>query len=298
MGYDISDYRQIDERFGNIDDFQELLDEMHKKGLKLIMDFVPNHTSNEHEWFLASEDPNHPDHEKYKDYYVWRDPNYNSTCHALDENYDYPNNWVSEFNGPAWEWSDKRGQYYLHQFLKEQPDLNLEKEFVVQELIDILDFWLQKGVDGFRVDAVQYTHEAQHFRDEYPREEIAALLPPENNGVYCSSQESDKNDLYHDFTRVQPGMHDCLEALRGKLLEYSEEPGVDKVMVTEAYEFDSKQVARYYGTRTSKESSFPFNFWMLDFFAGNWGKSNDEPEAYFNNFIKILCRNRAEKKVM
>ena len=290
MGYDISDYRKIWPTFGTMEDFQNMLDTIHKKGLKLIMDFVPNHSSDQHEWFLASSDPSHPDFEKYKDYYVWKDrtptENVSAECLAINPDYDYPNNWVSVFSGSAWTWHEKRGMYYLHQFLPEQPDFNLENYLVVQELIDVLDFWLEKGVDGFRMDAVQYSYEAQHFRDEYATDPSISK--------YCVTEDSDTNDLHHDFTKEQPGMHDMLQAFRDKCKEYSQEPGVDIVMITEAYQFDPQKISRYYGTNSEEESSFPFNFFMIAYGAEtefnsdpnqNSGKSGWSAEFFAHNII-------------
>lgn len=273
MGYDVRDYRKIWETFGDMEDFDQLLDEMHKRGLKLIMDFVPNHTSNQHAWFVASEDPNHPDHAQYRDYYVWKDQNLDSDCHNYWNNYTYPNNWLSDFGGSAWTWSEKRQQYYLHQFYDIQPDLNLENQNVVQELLDILEFWLDKGVDGFRIDAVPYTHEAQHFRDEYPNFDRIAKdnYHLSDTGVYCSDQDSDRLDIYHDFTQYQNGMHDLLENMRNVALKYSKEPGVDIVMITEAYDQvkQAKEASRFYGTEQALEASFPFNFWLVQYLQEN-----------------------------
>ena len=258
MGYDIRDFKKIWPTFGSMKDFESMLNEMHKRGIKLIMDIVPNHSSHEHEWFIASSDPEHPDHEKYKDYYVWRDANPNSTCSNRIPGYDYPNNWVSVFYGSAWEWHPKRQQYYLHQFLPEQPDLNLENREVILALIDVIDFWLKKGVDGFRIDAVQYSFEAQHFRDEY------AVDP--NIDVYCATPDSTTDDQHHDFTKEQRGMHEMLQEMRAKCKEYShteEEPERDVVMISEAYMFDPAGISRYYGTTGEEEASFPFNFFMI-----------------------------------
>ena len=118
FGYDIADFRDIDPIFGTLEDFERLTARAKELNIKIILDFVPNHSSDQHEWFKASSDPSHADHEKYKDYYIWNDGRVleNGTRVA-------PSNWLSIFRGSAWEWSDKRQQYYLHQFLEEQPDL-------------------------------------------------------------------------------------------------------------------------------------------------------------------------------
>lgn len=138
-GYDISDYRDIMDEFGTMEDFKELLSEIHKKGMKLVMDLVVNHTSDEHPWFMESrKSKDNP----YRDYYIWRDP----------KDGKEPNNWISYFSGPAWELDEETGQYYLHLFTKKQPDLNWENEKVRQEVYDMMRFWLDMGCDGFRMD--------------------------------------------------------------------------------------------------------------------------------------------------
>lgn len=138
-GYDISDYRDIMDEFGTMEDFKELLSEIHKKGMKLVMDLVVNHTSDEHPWFMESrKSKDNP----YRDYYIWRDP----------KDGKEPNNWISYFSGPAWELDEETGQYYLHLFTKKQPDMNWENEKVRQEVYDMMRFWLDMGCDGFRMD--------------------------------------------------------------------------------------------------------------------------------------------------
>jgi len=141
-GYDISDYEDIMDEFGTMSDWEELLKGLHERGIKLMMDLVVNHTSDEHPWFIESK--NNPDGE-YGDYYVWRDA-------APDGG--LPNNWESFFSGPVWEYSEERGQYYLHLFSKKQPDLNWENEKVRHAVYKMMKFWLDKGVDGFRMDVI------------------------------------------------------------------------------------------------------------------------------------------------
>lgn len=140
-GYDISDYRGIAPEYGTLDDFKEMLDGMHSRGIKLLMDLVVNHTSDEHEWFIESrKSRDNP----YRDYYIWRDP--------VDGH--EPNEWVAAFGGSAWEFDEATGQYYLHLFSKKQPDLNWENPKVRQEIADMINYWLDMGVDGFRCDVI------------------------------------------------------------------------------------------------------------------------------------------------
>ncbi len=140
-GYDISDYRDISPEYGTLDDFRYLLEQAHKRGLRLLMDLVVNHTSDEHPWFVQSKSSRD---NPYRDYYIWRD----------GKDGRKPNNWTSFFGGDVWEYDETTGQYYLHLFSKKQPDLNWENPAVRQEVYDIMNFWLDMGVDGFRMDVI------------------------------------------------------------------------------------------------------------------------------------------------
>ncbi|MDA1477079.1 glycoside hydrolase family 13 protein [Bacillus changyiensis] len=141
-GYDIRDYRKMYEKFGANEDMFQLIDEVHKRGMKIIMDLVVNHTSDEHSWFVKSRKSKDS---PYRDYYFWKDPQPDGT---------EPNNWGSIFSGSAWEFDELTGQYYLHYFSKKQPDLNWENEAVRQEVYDLMKFWMDKGIDGWRMDVI------------------------------------------------------------------------------------------------------------------------------------------------
>ena len=158
-GYDISDYFAIMSDFGTMEDFDELLETAHKHGIKILMDLVANHTSDEHPWFKESRSSKD---NPYRDYYIWKDPK------GFDEdgNPIPPNNWASEFGGPAWEWDEATGQFYLHIFFKEQPDLNWENEKVRENLYSMVRWWLDKGVDGFRLDAINIISKPEGFPDD------------------------------------------------------------------------------------------------------------------------------------
>lgn len=149
-GYDISDYRDIMDEFGTLDDFKEMIAGMHERGIKLVMDLVSNHSSDEHQWFKESrKSKDNP----YRDYYYWRDK---------------PNNWKSNFLGPAWKYDNEAGQYYLHLFSEKQPDLNWGNPKVRQEIIDICNYWFEMGVDGFRCDVISYISKAPGLPDGFP----------------------------------------------------------------------------------------------------------------------------------
>ncbi|MDF3011574.1 MAG: alpha amylase catalytic region, partial [Burkholderiales bacterium] len=136
FGYDVADYTAVDPAFGTLEDFDRLIEAAHARSLKVILDFVPNHTSDEHPWFRESRSSR--DNPK-RDWYLWRDA---------------PNNWLSCFGGSAWQFDEATGQYYYHAFLPEQPDLNWRNPEVVQAMLGVLRFWLERGVDGFRVDVL------------------------------------------------------------------------------------------------------------------------------------------------
>uniref|UniRef100_A0A8C5H5V2 Amino acid transporter heavy chain SLC3A1 n=1 Tax=Gouania willdenowi TaxID=441366 RepID=A0A8C5H5V2_GOUWI len=271
FGYDVEDFRDIDPRFGTMKDFDELLAKMHSNGLKLIMDFIPNHTSDRHRWFNLSRtrDPH------YEDYYVWTD------CNATSQR---PNNWVSVFGNSSWTYDEVREQCYLHQFLKEQPDLNFRNLHVRKEIIDILVFWLKKGVDGFRMDAVKHILEASHLRDE---PQVDPDKPPE--------LIINEWDLHHDYTTTQLGLHDLLREWRAEMNVYSREPGRYRFMVTESYDYNEVgKTMMYYGTPLVKESDFPFNFYLLDLpqnSSGSWVQHlvniwmNNMPQGQWPNWV-------------
>lgn len=158
FGYDISSYTEIQPEYGTMQDFEELMAKAKQLGIKIILDFVPNHSSDQCEWFQKSieRDP------LYDDFYIWRDGKENP------EGGDPlpPNNWVSVFYGSAWEYNPVRKQFYFHQFTKQQPDLNFRNEKVVKKMISVMQFWLAKGVAGFRIDAVNHIFEVEDLRDE------------------------------------------------------------------------------------------------------------------------------------
>ncbi|CAG9784858.1 unnamed protein product [Diatraea saccharalis] len=247
FGYDITDYRKIAPEYGTMEDFDNLMKEAKLIGIRVILDFVPNHTGNESEWFIKSmnREPG------YENYYVWADgkPDPANPGSTLP-----PSNWRSVFRKSAWEWSDQRQQYYLHQFVIGQPDLNYREPKVQQEMKDVLSFWLDKGVSGFRVDAINMMYEVdpKDFGGEYPDEPLSG--DPKAN-------RDDYEYLSHIYTRDRNETYDIVYDWRDLLDEHTTKDGEYKIMMTEAYT-DIDLMMRYYGNG-NRNGSIPFNFSFL-----------------------------------
>lgn len=231
FGYDISDYKGIDPRFGTMADFDRLLSTAKEQDIKIIMDLVPNHTSFEHPWFLEARRSR--DSEK-RSWYIWKDPAKGGSV---------PNNWISEFAGPAWEFDEETEQYYYHTFLKEQPDLNWRNEEVQEAMWDVIRFWFDKGIDGFRIDVLWYLIKDEHFRDNPPN-------PDWREGM----QDHDK--LIPAFSNDQPYVHELVEKMR----KISEKEYNDKVLIGEIYLPFHKLVTYY---NEGKGVHLPFNFSLI-----------------------------------
>src|SRR5688572_18874451 len=168
FGYDISDHCAIDPLFGSMSDFEAVLSAAHRSGIKLILDLVPNHTSSAHPWF---QDSRRSRSSEFRNWYIWRDP-------APDGG--PPNNWLSAFGGSAWEFDEATAQYYYHTFLTSQPDLNWRNPKVGEAIKEVMRFWLAKGVDGFRMDALWYLLKDEQFRDNPPNPDYQPDQPPDH----------------------------------------------------------------------------------------------------------------------
>ena len=225
FGYDVSDYCGIDPIFGTMEDFNRLLAEVHLRGLRMILDFVPNHTSDQHPWFVESrssrENPK-------RSWYLW--------C-------DQPNNWLSHFGGSAWEFDERTGQYYLHSFLKQQPDLNWRNPDVKAAMFNALRFWLRLGVDGFRVDVMWLMIKDDQFRDNPP------------NPGYRLGQSSN-NRLLPIYNSDRPEIHELVAEMRLVVDEFP-----SRVLIGEIY-LPVQQLMMYYGADL-KGANLPFNFQLL-----------------------------------
>jgi alpha-glucosidase len=215
-GYDVADYLGVEPAYGTLDDLIGLLDDAHELGLKVLLDLVPNHTSDRHPWFLDSRSSRGAEH---RDFYVWRDP-------APDGG--PPNNWVSHFGGPAWTLDERTGQYYMHLFLPEQPDLNWAEPRVRTAFEDILTTWFERGVDGVRIDVAHSLVEDPHFRDN---PELEAGPQGDTTSVF------DRFAHIHDLD--QPGVVDIYRDWRRLADAY------DAVLLGEVYVLDAAKLERY-----------------------------------------------------
>jgi alpha-glucosidase len=249
FGYDVADYTNIDPLFGTLADFDALLQSAHAHGLKVILDFVPNHSAAQHPWFAESRS----NRENLKrNWYIWRDPTPDG---------DAPNNWLSEFGGSAWQYDQRTGQYYYHAFLAAQPDLNWRNPQLRSAMYDVMRFWLRRGVDGFRVDVLWHLIKDDQFRDNPLNPSFRPGDPPHHALVPL-------------YTVDRPEVHDVIREMRQVVDEFSL-----RVLIGEIY-LPIERLVAYYG-RDLTGVHLPFNFSLL---SAHWraraiAKLIDEYEA-------------------
>ncbi|MCW3848531.1 alpha-amylase family glycosyl hydrolase [Sphingomonas sp. LB-2] len=235
FGYDVSDYRDVDPVFGTLADFDALIARAHALGLRVIIDQVYSHSSDRHAWFVESRASR--DNPK-ADWYVWADPKADGSP---------PNNWQSVFGGPAWQWDGRRGQYYLHNFLAEQPDLNFHNPEVIEAALDTARFWLDRGVDGFRLDAINFAAHDAALRDNPPA--------PDTGGKRTRSSDFQ----LPTYTRNQPDLPEFFERLRGVLDGYGE-----RFTVAEVVGRSPEKEMHEYTAPGRLSSAYGFNFLYAD----------------------------------
>ena len=233
FGYDVADYCDVDPLFGTMADFDRLLAAAHERGLRLLLDFVPNHTSDSHAWFVASrssrEDPK-------RDWYIWRDPAPGGGP---------PNNWISDFGGPAWTFDPATGQYYLHAFLPQQPDLNWRNPEVKAAMLDAMRFWLERGVDGFRIDVLWHIVKAAGLPDN-------PLNPDWCDGI------NERDRVLQLHSTDQPEAHAISAEMRALADLYGE-----RLLVGEIF-LPNDRLARWHGTPQAPQVHLPFNFCLIE----------------------------------
>lgn len=238
-GYDVADYVDIDPLFGDLATFDRLVAEAHARHLHIILDYVPNHTSDQHPWFVQSRSSrDNPRH----DWYIWADPKPDGSP---------PNNWLSIFGGSAWSWDTTRKQYYLHSFLPQQPDLNWRNPQVKAAMFAVLRFWLERGVDGIRIDVAHFLMKDPHLRNNPPN-------PSQSPAFWRSFGPYDRQ--WHLYDQGHPDVHALYRELRQLLESYSQEQ--PRVSIGEVHRPDIGSWAAYYG-RDLDELHLPFNFRLL-----------------------------------
>ena len=247
-GYDISDYRAIMTEFGTMEDFDRMLAAAHEHGIKIVMDLVVNHTSDEHPWFIESrKSKDNP----YRDYYIWRD----------GKDGKEPNNWGSCFSGPAWEYDEETDMYYLHLFSKKQPDLNWDNPKVREEVFDMMNWWLEKGVDGFRMDVISLISKQPDLPDGKPGINGYASFNEPANG---------------------PHVHEYLQEMREKVLN-----NADTITVGECSGVTLEE-AKKYARSDEKELNMVFQFEHMDVDADADNKWTDKKGFVGNDFVDYV----------
>src|SRR3954453_20908695 len=239
FGYDVADYCDVDPLFGTLADFDELLAAAHERDIRVVIDFVPNHTSNQHPWFLESRASR--DNPK-RDWYFWRDPKPDGSP---------PNNWLSHFGGPAWTLDPATGQYYNHSFLPEQPDLNWRNPEVKAAMLDVLRFWLDRGVDGFRFDVAHNIVKHPELLDN----------PPAGESAQTHKDMGEYGTQLHVHDRNHPDLHEVYKDVRTLIDSYST-PGHERFMIGETHVFDPGEWAMLFGDGMD-EMHLPGNFGLL-----------------------------------
>jgi alpha-glucosidase len=231
FGYDVADFCDVDPRFGTLAAFDALVRDAHDRGLKVILDYVPNHSSDRHPWFVDAKSSRDSRH---REFYVWHDGKPGGGL---------PNNWLSEFGGPAWTWHRETGQYYLHSFLASQPDLNWRNPELRAEMLKVLAFWLDRGVDGFRVDAIHHLIKDDQYRDNPA------------NPSYQPGQAPHRS-LLRVYSTDRPEVHQAIAQMRAVVDRYP-----DRLLIGEAY-LPFPRLMSYYGTHLGG-MHLPFNFHLI-----------------------------------
>ncbi|MCL1065533.1 alpha-glucosidase family protein [Shewanella olleyana] len=256
FGYDISDYLDVDPMFGTMNDFDELIAKAHQLNIKVVIDQVLSHTSEQHAWFKQSKLSR--DNDK-SDWYVWADPQEDGTA---------PNNWLAIFGGCAWEWEPRRQQYYLHNFLKSQPDLNFHNPEVRQAVLDNVEFWLKKGVDGFRLDAITFCYHDEQLRDNPAK-------PKDQRQGRGFSEDNPYAYQYHYYNNTRPQTVGFIEDLRALINKY---PGA--VTLGEVSSEDSlATMAEYTQGDDRLHMAYSFELLTNDFSAAYIRQTVEELEA-------------------
>lgn len=279
FGYDISDFYGIQPEYGTMEDFRQMIKKANEIGLKIILDFVPNHSSTENEWFKKSVKRERG----YEDYYVWHNGKKDANGNRIP-----PSNWLQAFRGSAWEWNEERQQYYLHQFAVQQADLNYRNPDVVEQMKRVLRYWLDQGVAGFRVDAVPSLFEVNTDENgQYPDEEVSGL----------TDDTEAHNYLKTDYVENQPETIDMVYQWRKVMDDYQRIYGGDtRVLLLESYAAPWYTM-QMYGNATTEGAELPFNFNLITEIASS-GMSARSIEKGVSDWLSNLPAGRTANWVI
>jgi len=272
FGYDISDYEAVDPQYGTMADMDRLIKEANQNNIKVLLDMVMNHTSDKHKWFIeAASSRTNPKH----DWYVWNDGKAINAPGVTDYQKKYehegrvpPNNWVSLFGGSAWEWVPAVRQFYYHKFYKQQPDLNWRNPEVEKAMFGVLRFWLDRGVSGFRLDAIPTLFEDPQLRDERDLGGVNAQGDP---------------NLNDEYTNMLPEVHDVQRRMRKVIDSY---PG-DRVLIGETYLPNTRELLKWYGTDAHEELQLPMDT-LVGFHSEGGGPSSPNVALNLAHFRETL----------
>lgn len=272
-GYDISDYRDIMDEFGTMEDFDEMLAEAHKRGIRIVMDLVVNHSSDEHKWFVESRSSRE---NPYRDYYIWKEPKADGSA---------PNNWGACFGGSTWEFDEKTGMYYLHLFSKKQPDLNWENPQVRKEVYDMMNWWCQKGVDGFRMDVISFISKVP----EMPDGETNGG-PYGDFGPYCTHGPH-VHEYLQEMNREVMSKYDVMtvgETAGVTIEEAKKYAGEERHELSMVFQFEHVESGGKYGKWTDEKVDLGFlkenlTKWQNELYGKAWNSlfwdNHDQPRA-------------------
>ncbi len=265
-GYDISDYQDMMDEFGTMADWEELLEGLHNRGIKLIMDLVVNHSSDEHQWFVESrKSKDNP----YRDYYIWKDPKYDENGNRME-----PTNWPAAFSGPAWEYDEETEQYYLHLFSKKQPDLNWENPKLREEIYSMMNWWFEKGIDGFRMDVINLISKYPEYEDIEDGKENKTFM----NGprLHEFLKEMNQNCISkHDVMTVGECFGVSLE--QGQDLVGADRKELDMI-------FQMEHVCLGEGPK-GKWDVMPWKLTQLKEIIGKWDRALEECDGWGSQFL-------------
>ncbi|XP_034651353.1 maltase A1 [Drosophila subobscura] len=280
FGYDISDFYDIQPEYGTLEDFRALIKKANELDLKIILDFVPNHSSDENEWFKKSVKRERG----YEDYYVWHDGKVNATTGEREP----PSNWLQAFRGSAWEWNDVRQQYYLHQFAVQQADLNYRNPLVVEQMKRVLRYWLDLGVAGFRCDAVPVLFEIEtDANGQYADEEVSGLTDDVDARNYLKSDLIENRVETIDMAYQWRVVMDDYQRIHG---------GDTRVLLIETYA-PPAYTMQFYGNRSVEGAHLPFNFNLITVPASD-GVSAGSIKTAVDNWMKNLPSGRTANWVI